>query len=49
MAKFIHAPVTFKEIGEVSKRDPTISDVIDFVLCGWPSKVNEQIKPYFLP
>ena len=49
MAKLIHAPVTFKEIGEVSKRDPTISDVIDFVLCGWPSKVNEQIKPYCLP
>ena len=36
-----------KKIGEVSKRDPIISNVIDFVLCEWPSKVNEQLPPYF--
>lgn len=39
--------VTSKEIGEFSKRDPVNSDVIDFVLSGWSSKVNEQLKPYF--
>ena len=47
MTELIHAPVTSKEIGEFSKRDPIISNVIDFVLFGWPSKVNEQLKPYF--
>ena len=47
MTELIHAPVTSKEIGEVSKGDPIISNVIDFVLCGWPSKVNKQLKPYF--
>ena len=34
MTELIHAPVTSKEIGEVSKRDPIISNVIDFVFCG---------------
>ena len=33
MTELIHAPVTSKEIGEVSKRDPIISNVIDFVFC----------------
>ena len=47
MTELIPAPVTSKEIGEVSKRDPITSNVIDFVLRGWPSKVNEQFKPYF--
>ena len=46
MTELIHA-VTSKEIGEVLKRDPIISNVFDFVLCGWPSKVNKQHKPYF--
>ena len=45
--ELIHVPVTSKEIGEVSKKDPIISNVIDFILCGWPSKVNEQLQPYF--
>ena len=47
MTELIHAPVTSKEIGEVSKKDPIISNVIDFILCGWPSKLKEQLKPYF--
>ena len=47
MTELIHAPVTSKEVGEVSKTDPIISNVIDSVLCGWPSKVNEQLKLYF--
>ena len=45
--ELIHVPVTSTEIGDVSKRDPIISYVIDFILCGWPSKVNEQLRPYF--
>ena len=46
MTELIHAPVTSNEVGEFSKRDPIISNVIDYVLSGWPSKVNEQFKPY---
>ena len=46
MTQLIHAPVTSNEVGEFSKRDPIISIVIDYVLSGWPSKVNEQFKPY---
>ena len=42
MTELIHAPVTSKEIGEVSKKDPIISNVIDFILCGWPSKVKNN-------
>ena len=45
---FIHAPVTSKETGEISKRDLIILNVIDFVLCGWPSKVKKQLKPYLV-
>ena len=47
MTELIQAPVTAKEIEKVSKRDPIISNVIDFVLCGWPSKVNKQLQSYF--
>ena len=47
MTELIQAPVTSKEVGKVSKRDSIILNVIDFVLCGWPSKVNEQLQPYF--
>ena len=46
MTELIHAPVTSKEIGEVLKRGPIISNVFDFVLCGWPSKVNKQLELY---
>ena len=47
MTELIHGPVTSKEIGEFSKRDPIISNVVDFTLSGWPSKINRQFKPYF--
>ena len=47
MTELVHASVIYKEIGEVRKRDPIISNVINFVLCGRPSRVNEQLKPYF--
>ena len=47
MTELIHAPITSKEIVEFSKKDPTISNVIDFVLCGCPSKANKQLQPYF--
>ena len=46
MTELIHAPVTSNEVGAFSKRDPIVSNVIDYVLFGWPSKVNEQFKPY---
>ena len=46
MTELIHAPVTSKEIGEVLKRGPIISNVFDFILCGWPSKVNKQLELY---
>ena len=43
VTELIHAPVTSKDVREVSKRDPIISNVTDFVLCGWASKVKEQL------
>ena len=46
MTELIHAPVTSNEVGEFSKRDPIVLNVIDCVLSGWPSKANEQSKPY---
>ena len=46
MTELIHAPVTSNEVGEFSKRDPIISNVVDYVLSGWSSKVNQQFKPY---
>ena len=46
MTELIHAPVTSNQVGKFSKRDRIISNVIDCVLSGWPSKVNEQFKPY---
>ena len=46
MTELIHAPVNSNEVGEFSKRDPIISNVVDYVLSGWSSKVNQQFKPY---
>ena len=46
MTELIHAPVTSNEVGEFSKRDPIISNALDYVLSRWLSKVNEQFKPY---
>ena len=46
MTELIHAPVISNELGEFSKRHPIILNVIDYVLSGWPSKVNEQFKLY---
>ena len=46
MTELIHAPFISNELGEFSKRHPIISNVIDYVLSGWLSKVNEQFKPY---
>ena len=46
MTELSYSPVTSKEVADFSKKDPVIANVIDYVLSGWPSKVQEQFKPY---
>ena len=44
MTELSYSPVTSKEVADFSKKDPT--NVTDYVLSGWPNKVQEQFKPY---
>ena len=30
-----------------TRRDPVMSEVLDYILKGWPSQVKEEIKPYW--
>ena len=46
LTELIHSPVTAKEIEKYSKRDSIIVKVIQYVQNDWPSKVEEQFKPY---
>ena len=41
-------PVHSGHIKEWTKRDPTLSGVLRFILEGWPAKNNsEEVNPYF--
>ena len=44
MTELSYSPVTSKEVADFSKKDP--ANVTDYVLSGWPNKVQEQFKPY---
>ena len=46
MTELSYSPVTSKEVAGFSKKDTVIANVIDYVLHGWPNKVQEQFKPY---
>ena len=37
MTELDHSPITSKEVRECTRRDPLLSRVYDFILCGWPS------------
>ena len=41
------APVTANNIATWTRRDPVMSEVLDYILKGWPSQVKEEIKPYW--
>lgn len=42
-------PVTVKDISSETKQDLVLNTVVNYVLNGWPRKVNDtEIKPYFL-
>ena len=46
MTGLSYSPITSKGVADFSKKDPVIANVIDYVLSGWPNKVQEQLKPY---
>ena len=39
-------PITAKEIGSATMKDPVLSRVKDFVMHGWPGKVDANLEPY---
>lgn len=41
-------PMKVKDIREKTLSDPLVSQVYDYVLNGWPAKVNKELMPYYL-
>ncbi|XP_054259844.1 uncharacterized protein K02A2.6-like [Macrosteles quadrilineatus] len=41
-------PVTHKEISLATVNDPILSKILDFALHGWPSHMDDTLRPYFL-
>ena len=41
------SPVTVSEVRTLTRKDPTLALVLQYVLQGWPEKCAEQLKPYF--
>ena len=39
-------PITAKVIGSATKKDPVLSRVKDFVMHGWPGKVDANLEIY---
>ena len=39
-------PITAKEIGTATMKDTVLSRVKDFVMHGWPGKVDANLEPY---
>ena len=39
-------PVTTTKIRAATKRDPTLSKVLHWVLKGWPEEIPDSLKPY---
>ena len=48
MTELIHAPVTVKEAASYTNRDLKLLKVISYINHGWPNKIEEQFKPYFI-
>ena len=40
-------PVSAADVAMVSKQDPDVNHVIDYIAHGWPSLLNESLKPYY--
>ncbi len=40
-------PVTSQQVQMATRRDPTLSKVMDYVKSGWPQKVTPDLQPYF--
>lgn len=40
-------PLSYADIAKVSKKDPVLLKVIDFVKTGWPNKVESAFRPFF--
>ena len=41
-------PVSSQNISEATRKNPILSRVLDFILNGWPEKVEANIQPYFM-
>ena len=45
--RLLDAPVKAQEIGKWTRKDPQLSQVLQFTLYGWPEMVDPQLKPYW--
>lgn len=41
-------PFTAHEVEQETRNDPVLSKVYDMVMCGWPQRVDEEYKAYFV-
>ena len=47
MTELCYSPTISKDVARYSARDPIIAKVMDYINNGWPTKIEEQCKPYF--
>ena len=45
--RLFDAPVKAQEIRKWTRKDPQLSQVLQFILYGWPEMVDPQLKPYW--
>jgi len=45
--KLDEAPITSVQIANWAKQDPVLAKVLQYILLGWPSIVNDALKPYW--
>ena len=45
--RFDTMPVSSGQIRAETTRDPVLREVVKCILHGWPSRVSEEIKPFF--
>ena len=48
MIQLDRAPVTSIEVATFTRRDPILSEVMDYVMCGWPEdfSADEMVQPF---
>ena len=46
MSELIYSPITSTDVANFPKKDLTVESDMDYILNGWPEKVNDQFKPY---